>query len=273
MGFLDKIFGTHSERELKRIYPIVDKIESLRDSMMALSDDALKGKTKEFKDRLSNGETLDDILVEAFAVCREAAYRCVEMKPFHCQLLGGLAIHYGNIAEMKTGEGKTLTGVLPAYLNALTGKGVHIVTVNEFLSERDSVWMGNIFKFLGLTVGLNLRSLSAKDKREAYNCDILYTTNNELGFDYLRDNMVVKKEKRVQRKLNFCIVDSLKSCSLRKMYEVYPLSLRALITLILNFKLMVIPPYIVTLIISHNIHEIKCTKYTRKSTNFRAYCQ
>ena len=198
-------------KELKRFEKIALEIEELDSEMSNLSDDELKEYTDVFKERLSNGETLDDILVEAFAVCREAAYRCVNMKPFHCQLLGGLAIHYGNIAEMKTGEGKTLTGVLPAYLNALSGEGVHIVTVNEFLSERDSVWMGSIFKFLGLTVGLNLRDLSPEQKREAYNCDILYTTNNELGFDYLRDNMVVKKEKRVQRKLNFCIVDEVDS--------------------------------------------------------------
>ena len=205
-----KIFD-NEYKELKRFENIANEIEALDEAMSNLSDDELKEYTNVFKERLNNGETLDDILVEAFAVCREAAYRCVKMKPFHCQLLGGLAIHYGNIAEMKTGEGKTLTGVLPAYLNALDGNGVHIVTVNEFLSERDSVWMGSIFKFLGLTVGLNLRELSAEEKREAYNCDILYTTNNELGFDYLRDNMVVKKEKRVQRKLNFCIVDEVDS--------------------------------------------------------------
>ena len=198
-------------KELKRFEEIAQNIEELDEEMSKLSDDELKEYTNVFRERLSNGESLDDIIVEAFAVAREAAYRCVNMKPFHCQLLGGLAIHYGNIAEMKTGEGKTLTGVLPAYLNALGGNGVHIVTVNEFLSERDSVWMGSIFKFLGLTVGLNLRDLSPEQKREAYNSDILYTTNNELGFDYLRDNMVVKKEKRVQRKLNFCIVDEVDS--------------------------------------------------------------
>ena len=207
---LKKIFD-NEYKELKRFKSIADDIESLDEEMTKLSDDELREYTNVFKERLSKGETLEDILVEAFAVCREAAYRCVKMKPFYCQLLGGLAIHYGNIAEMKTGEGKTLTGVLPAYLNALDGNGVHIVTVNEFLSERDSVWMGSIFRFLGLTVGLNLRELSPEEKREAYNCDILYTTNNELGFDYLRDNMVVKKEKRVQRKLNFCIVDEVDS--------------------------------------------------------------
>lgn len=198
-------------KELKRFKSIADQIEALDEEISKLSDEDLKEYTNVFKKRLSDGETLDDIVVEAFAVCREAAFRCVGMKPFYCQLLGGLAIHYGNIAEMKTGEGKTLTGVLPAYLNALDGKGVHIVTVNEFLSERDSVWMGSIFTFLGLTVGLNLRALTPEQKREAYNCDILYTTNNELGFDYLRDNMVVKKEKRVQRPLNFCIVDEVDS--------------------------------------------------------------
>ena len=198
-------------KELKRFNEIASQIESLDEEISKLSDDELKEYTNVFKKRLEEGETLEDILVEAFAVCREAAYRCVGMKPFYCQLLGGLAIHYGNIAEMKTGEGKTLTGVLPAYLNALDGKGVHIVTVNEFLSERDSEWMGSIFRFLGLTVGLNLRALTPEQKREAYSCDILYTTNNELGFDYLRDNMVVKKEKRVQRQLNFCIVDEVDS--------------------------------------------------------------
>ena len=198
-------------KELKRFKAIADQIESLDEEISKLSDEDLKEYTNVFKKRLSDGESIDDIVVEAFAVCREAAFRCVGMKPFYCQLLGGLAIHYGNIAEMKTGEGKTLTGVLPAYLNALDGKGVHIVTVNEFLSERDSVWMGSIFTFLGLTVGLNLRALTPEQKREAYNCDILYTTNNELGFDYLRDNMVVKKEKRVQRPLNFCIVDEVDS--------------------------------------------------------------
>ena len=198
-------------KELKRFSAIADQIEALDEEISKLSDDELKEYTNVFKRRLEEGETLEDILIEAFAVCREAAFRCVGMKPFYCQLLGGLAIHYGNISEMKTGEGKTLTGVLPAYLNALDGKGVHIVTVNEFLSERDSVWMGSIFTFLGLTVGLNLRALTPAQKREAYNCDILYTTNNELGFDYLRDNMVVKKEKRVQRPLNFCIVDEVDS--------------------------------------------------------------
>jgi len=207
---LRKVFD-NEYKELKRFEKIADEIDALDEEMGKLSDKKLAAKTDEFKKRLENGETLDDILVEAFAVAREAAFRCVKMKPFYVQLLGGLAIHFGNIAEMKTGEGKTLTCVLPAYLNALTGKGVHIVTVNEFLSARDSEWMGSIFNFLGLTVGLNLREKSPSEKREAYNCDILYTTNNELGFDYLRDNMVVEKEKRVQRKLNYCIVDEVDS--------------------------------------------------------------
>ena len=198
-------------KELQRFRTIADSIEELDEEMSKLTDKELKEYTNVFKERLSGGETLEDILIEAFAVAREAAYRCVGMKPFYVQLLGGLAIHYGNIAEMKTGEGKTLTEVMPAYLNALDGRGVHIVTVNEFLSERDSEWMGSIFQFLGLTVGLNLRDKNADEKREAYNCDILYTTNNELGFDYLRDNMVVQKEKRVQRPLNFCIVDEVDS--------------------------------------------------------------
>ena len=198
-------------KELERFKGIADQIVALDDMISELSDKELKEYTKMFRERLDKGETLDDILVEAFAVCREAAYRTLGMKPFYCQILGGLAIHYGNIAEMKTGEGKTLTETMPAYLNALTGKGVHIVTVNEFLSARDSEWMGNVFRFLGLTVGLNLRDLSASDKRAAYDCDIMYTTNNELGFDYLRDNMVVKKENRVQRRLNFCIVDEVDS--------------------------------------------------------------
>lgn len=198
-------------KELKRFRLIADEIDKLDEDMSKLSDKELQDKTLEFKERLKNGETLEDILVPAFAVAREAAYRVVKMKPFYCQLLGGLAIHYGNIAEMKTGEGKTLTCVLPAYLNALTGEGVHIVTVNEFLASRDAEWMGGVFRFLGLTVGLNLRELTPSEKQEAYNCDIMYTTNNELGFDYLRDNMVVKKENRVQRKLNYCIVDEVDS--------------------------------------------------------------
>ena len=210
LNILKKCFD-NEYKELKKFRQKADEIDALDEKMSKLSDKKLVEYTDEFKKRLANGETLEDILVEAFAVAREAAYRCLKMKPFYCQLLGGLAIHYGNIAEMKTGEGKTLTCVLPAYLNALSGEGVHIVTVNEFLSTRDSEWMGSIFRFLGLTVGLNLRELSPKEKQEAYNCDILYTTNNELGFDYLRDNMVVKKENRVQRPLNYCIVDEVDS--------------------------------------------------------------
>ena len=198
-------------KELERFKKIADEVNALDEEYGKLADSELANKTNEFKKRLESGATLEDILIEAFATAREAAYRCVQMKPFYVQILGGLAIHYGNIAEMKTGEGKTLTCVLPAYLNALTGKGVHIVTVNEFLSTRDSEWMGSIFRFLGLTVGLNLRDKSAAEKKEAYNCDILYTTNNELGFDYLRDNMVVRKEDRVQRELNYCIVDEVDS--------------------------------------------------------------
>ena len=179
--------------------------------MSKLSDEELKNKTSELKERLANGETLDDILVEAYAVVREADYRVIGEKPYFVQILGGLAIHYGNIAEMKTGEGKTLTETMPAYLNALTGEGVHIVTVNEFLAKRDSEWMGSIFEFLGLTIGLNLREMSPKEKQEAYNADILYSTNSEIGFDYLRDNMVVQAADRVQRPLNFCIVDEVDS--------------------------------------------------------------
>ncbi len=210
LKIFQKLFD-NEYKELNRFEKIADQIDALDEDMQGLSDSELKEYTERFKERLANGETLEDILIEAFAVCREACYRAVNMKPFYCQLLGGLAIHYGNIAEMKTGEGKTLTCVLPAYLNALDGRGVHIVTVNEFLSSRDAEWMGNVFRFLGLTVGLNLREKSAAEKREAYNCDIMYTTNNELGFDYLRDNMVVKKENRVQRPLNYCIVDEVDS--------------------------------------------------------------
>ena len=210
LSVLKKMFD-NEYKELKRFRIIADAIDAKDEEYSKLSDAKLKAKTDEFKKQLEDGASLEDILIDAFATVREAAARTVDMKPFYCQLLGGLAIHYGNIAEMKTGEGKTLTCVLPAYLNALTGKGVHIVTVNEFLSTRDSEWMGEIFKFLGLTVGLNLRELSPKEKQEAYNCDILYTTNNELGFDYLRDNMVIKKEQRVQRPLNYCIVDEVDS--------------------------------------------------------------
>ncbi|MBQ7104739.1 MAG: preprotein translocase subunit SecA [Bacilli bacterium] len=201
----------HEYKELKKFSAIADKIEALDEEYQKLKDKDLQAKTEEFRERLDAGETLDDILVEAFATAREAAHRVIGEKPYYVQLLGGIAIHKGNIAEMKTGEGKTLTAVLPAYLNALTGKGVHIVTVNEYLADRDANWMGNIHRFLGLTVGVNLRGLTPKEKQDVYNCDIVYTTNNELGFDYLRDNMVVKKENRVQRPLNFAIVDEVDS--------------------------------------------------------------
>ena len=210
MNFLKRLFD-QDYRELKKFSIIADKIEELEEEYSKLSDYELKAKTYEFKNRLENGETLDDILVEAYATAREAAFRVNNEKPFYVQLLGAIAIHKGNIAEMKTGEGKTLTSVLPAYLNALDGKGTHIVTVNEYLADRDAKWMGRIHEFLGLSVGINLRDLTPQEKKKAYECDILYTTNNELGFDYLRDNMVTHKEDRVQRKLNFAIVDEVDS--------------------------------------------------------------
>ena len=210
MNLLKRLFD-HEYKELKRFSEIADKIDALDEEYAKLSDYELKSKTDEFRNRLKSGETLDDILVEAFATAREACFRVIGEKPYYVQLLGGISIHFGNISEMKTGEGKTLTSVMPAYLNALSGDGVHIVTVNEYLADRDANWMGNIHRFLGLTVGTNLRSLSPKEKKEQYNCDILYTTNNELGFDYLRDNMVVKKENRVQRGLNFAIIDEVDS--------------------------------------------------------------
>ena len=190
MGVFEKVFGTHSEKELKRIYPLVDKIEALDETMQALSDEELKGKTEEFKKRLSEGETLDDLLVEAFAVVREAADRVLHMKHYRVQLVGGIILHQGRIPEMRTGEGKTLVSTLPAYLNALEGKGVHIVTVNDYLAKRDAEWMGQVHEFLGLKVGVILNSYNNDERREAYNCDITYITNNELGFDYLRDNLV-----------------------------------------------------------------------------------
>lgn len=210
MGFFRKLVDSEY-KELKRFEKLADQIVLLDEEMQKLSDEELKNKTVEFKKMLEEGTTLDELIVPAFAVVREAASRVIGEKPYYVQLLGGLAIHFGNIAEMKTGEGKTLTETLPTYLNALTGKGVHIVTVNEFLAKRDSEWMGNIFRFLGLTVGLNLRELSPKEKKEAYACDVLYSTNNEIGFDYLRDNMVVRAEDRVQRPLHFCIVDEVDS--------------------------------------------------------------
>ena len=205
-----KVFD-HEYRELKRFSKIADSVMALDEEMQKLTDTELKAKTEEFKEALKNGKTLDDILVEAYAVAREACFRVIGEKPFYVQILGALAIHFGNIAEMKTGEGKTLTSVLPAYLNALTGDGVHIITVNEYLAKRDAEWMGGIHRFLGLTVGVNLRELSPKEKQEQYNCDITYSTNNEIGFDYLRDNMVVNKDDRVQRPLNFAIIDEVDS--------------------------------------------------------------
>lgn len=211
MGLLEKIFGTHSEREIKRLMPIVDKIESLEKTMEGLSDEELRNKTFEFKERLQRGETLDDILPEAFAVVREAAWRTLGMKHFRVQLLGGIVLHQGRIAEMKTGEGKTLVATLPAYLNALTGKGVHVVTVNDYLAKRDREWMGKIYEFLGLTVGVITHDLDAEERRRAYNCDITYGTNNEFGFDYLRDNMVIYKEEMVQRDLHYAIIDEVDS--------------------------------------------------------------
>ena len=211
MGLLEKIFGTHSENELKRIYPIVDRIEAIDEEMQQLSDTELKGKTAEFKKRLEEGETLDDILPEAFAVVREAASRTLHIKHYRVQLIGGIILHQGRIAEMRTGEGKTLVSTLPAYLNALTGKGVHIVTVNDYLAKRDAEWMGQVHEFLGLKVGVVLNSMDNDERREAYNCDITYVTNNELGFDYLRDNMVIYKEQLVQRGLHFAVIDEVDS--------------------------------------------------------------
>ena len=211
MGIFTKIFGSYSDRELKRITPIADKIEALSGEYAALSDEELKAKTAQFKERLSQGETLDGILPEAFATAREAAWRVLGMKPFRVQLIGGIVLHQGRIAEMKTGEGKTLVAVLPAYLNALAGNGVHIVTVNDYLARRDSEWMGKVHRFLGLSVGLIVHGLSNEERREAYNCDITYGTNNEMGFDYLRDNMALYKESMVQRGHAFAIVDEVDS--------------------------------------------------------------
>ena len=210
MKLLKKLFN-HEYKELERFKKIADEVIALDSEYSKLSDKKLKAKTKEFQDRIANGETLEDIKVEAFATAREAAFRVIGEKPYYVQILGGLAIHYGNIAEMRTGEGKTLTSTLPAYLNALTGEGVHIITVNEYLAGRDAEWMGEIYRFLGLTVGVNYRELTTSEKREAYNCDILYSTNNEIGFDYLRDNMVVKASDRVARPYNFAIIDEVDS--------------------------------------------------------------
>lgn len=211
MGLIQKIFGTHSENELKRIYPIVDAVEALEPEIQKLTDDELKGKTREFKKRLADGETLDDILPEAYAVVREASVRVIGLRHFRVQIIGGVILHQGRIAEMRTGEGKTLVSTLPAYLNALTGEGVHIVTVNDYLAKRDAEWMGQIHEFLGLTVGVVLNSMDNDERRAAYNCDITYVTNNELGFDYLRDNMVIYKEQLVQRGLKYAIIDEVDS--------------------------------------------------------------
>jgi len=210
MNFIKKIFD-HEYKEIEKFKGLASKVLELDSEYSELSDEELKNKTNEFRQRLENGETLEDIKIEAFATAREAAFRVIGEKPYYVQVIGGFAIHYGNIAEMKTGEGKTLTSTMPAYLNALTGKGVHIITVNEYLASRDAEWMGNIYRFLGLTVGVNYRELSPKEKQDAYNCDIMYSTNNEVGFDYLRDNMVVRAIDRVQRPLHFAIVDEVDS--------------------------------------------------------------
>ena len=211
MKIFDKMFGTHSERELKRIMPLVDKVESLRPTMQELSDEQLRGKTKEYKERLKAGETLDDLLPEAYATVREAARRVLNMEHYRVQIIGGIILHQGRIAEMRTGEGKTLVSTLPAYLNALEGKGVHVVTVNDYLAKRDAEWMGQIHEFLGLSVGVVLNSLTSEERRKQYLCDITYVTNNELGFDYLRDNMVIYKEQLVLRDLHFAIIDEVDS--------------------------------------------------------------
>ena len=207
----DKLFGTHSEREVKRIRRTVDAIEELRPAMQALTDEELRAKTDEFRKRLAEGETLDDLLVEAFAVVREGAKRALDMEPFRVQLIGGIILHQGRIAEMRTGEGKTLVATLPAYLNALEGKGVHVVTVNDYLAKRDAEWMGQVYRFLGLSVGVILNGMSPQERQEAYRCDITYVTNNELGFDYLRDNMAMYKEQLVLRDLHFAIIDEVDS--------------------------------------------------------------
>ena len=211
MNLFQKVFGTRSEHEVKRIMPLVEKTESLRPEMQKLTDEQLRDKTREFKKRLSEGETLDDLLPEAFAVVREGAKRVLGMEHYRVQIIGGIILHQGRIAEMKTGEGKTLVSTLPAYLNALEGKGVHIVTVNDYLAKRDAEWMGKVHEFLGLTVGVVLNDMKPEERREAYGCDITYVTNNELGFDYLRDNMVIYKEQLVQRDLHYCIIDEIDS--------------------------------------------------------------
>ena len=211
MGLVNKLFGTYSEREIKAIWPIVHRIEAMEEEYKALTDAQLQAKTVEFKERLQNGETLDDILPEAFATVREASDRVLGMRPYPVQLIGGIVLHQGRIAEMKTGEGKTLVATLPAYLNALSGKGVHIVTVNDYLAKRDSEWMGKVHRFLGLKVGLIIHDMSKAERQEAYLADVTYGTNNEMGFDYLRDNMAIYSNELVQRKHNFAIVDEVDS--------------------------------------------------------------
>ena len=211
MSFLDKFFGSRSEREVKKLKPIIDRIEALEPDFAALTDEELRGKTEEFRSRYRAGETLDELLPEAFAAVREASWRVLGMKPFRVQLIGGVVLHQGRIAEMKTGEGKTLVAVLPAYLNALTGEGVHIVTVNDYLARRDSEWMGKVHRFMGLSVGLIVHGLSSAERREAYAADITYGTNNEMGFDYLRDNMALYKSDMVQRGHHFAVVDEVDS--------------------------------------------------------------
>ncbi|MEG2144121.1 MAG: DEAD/DEAH box helicase, partial [Oscillospiraceae bacterium] len=211
MGLFEKIFGSYSEKEIKRINPIADSVMELEPKYISMTDGELKSQTALLKERLSNGETTDDILPDAFAVCREGAWRALSMRPFRVQVIGGIVLHQGRIAEMKTGEGKTLVATLPAYLNALTGKGVHIVTVNDYLATRDSEWMGKVFKFLGLSVGLIVAGMDSEAKKKAYAADITYGTNNEYGFDYLRDNMAVYKEGCVARGYNFAIVDEVDS--------------------------------------------------------------
>ena len=211
MGLMEKIVGTNSDREPQRIEPLVNKVMSLEGEMEKLSDNELKEKTEEFKNRIKNGETTDDLLPEAFAVVREAAWRVLGMKHFRVQVIGGIILHQGRIAEMKTGEGKTLVATLPAYLNALEGKGTHVVTVNDYLASRDRDWMGKVYEFLGLSVGCIIHDMDQEERQAAYNSDITYGTNNEFGFDYLRDNMVIYKEEMVQRGLHFCIVDEVDS--------------------------------------------------------------
>ena len=211
MGLMEKIFGDLNEKEVKKVSKIADKVMTYDEEMQALTDAQLREKTQEFKDRLGQGETLDDILPEAFAVCREAAWRSLGMKHFYVQVIGGIVLHQGRISEMKTGEGKTLVATLPAYLNALEGKGVHVVTVNDYLAKRDMEWMGKLYTFLGLTVGCVIHGISEEERRAAYQADITYGTNNEYGFDYLRDNMVVYKEAMMQRELNYAIIDEVDS--------------------------------------------------------------